>query len=109
MGIVILVLLARSRHHLKKIAENSLDEAISSVGKITRSPSWQHLKANIQKEVPQRTPQKLTVSYDIMHSTIDSLQRGFILDYDLKTWEVAYQTQFEWENVHGEGELKNSS
>lgn len=103
LTVVGIFLLASAKTRLKKVAEQSLARAINAAGKPPKNSSWQHLAASLHENTDQslpskRIPQNLTVPYDSTNPSLESLQKGFLLDYDLKTWEVVHHAQFEWEN-----------
>lgn len=41
---------------------------------------------------------KLKINYDPANLSVENLQVGYLLDYDYKTWRVASEQQFDWEN-----------
>ena len=65
------------------------------------------------KEVPnpvagnqKRAPRNIESNYDPSNITIENLKMGYILDYDIQTWEVTHEWQYDWENNTTEKEFK---
>jgi len=63
-----------------------------------------HEKIKVYKEAfrinnnqPQR-PRDLGITYDALNLTVENLRNGYILDYDLKSWEVIASVQIDWDN-----------
>jgi TM2 domain-containing membrane protein YozV len=50
-----------------------------------------------------------TSAYDPTNISIESIKTGFILDFDIKTWEVTSERQYDWDNGNTEKEFKLAS
>jgi hypothetical protein len=96
------VYLANSRKKLDKIAQKSLGKAIQIAGTLGASPMWQNYAAQINEPTNFGTKKRLArdikIPYDPSNPSIESLQKGFMVDYDLKTWDIVHQNQFDWDN-----------
>ncbi|MDW7690876.1 DUF4178 domain-containing protein [Flammeovirgaceae bacterium SG7u.111] len=65
------------------------------------------LAAQGQSEMKSKAkPRNIKPTYDPTDLTVGNLQTGFLLDYDLKTWEVVNENQFDWYNGQSESEYK---
>lgn len=43
-------------------------------------------------------PREQNVELNPINITLKNLEKGFVLNYDLKSWEVVYQAQYDWSN-----------
>ena len=43
-------------------------------------------------------PRDIRPTYDPVALTVENLQKGFMVDYDFKTWDVISEVQFDWLN-----------
>ncbi|GAB4339557.1 MAG: hypothetical protein OHK0038_18730 [Flammeovirgaceae bacterium] len=96
-----IIFLASSRKKLEKIAEKSLEKAIQIAGTLNASPMWQNYAHQISQPTVQgakRRAKDIKIPYDPSNPSIESLQKGFMVDYDLKTWDIVHQNQFDWDN-----------
>ncbi|WP_020530046.1 DUF4178 domain-containing protein [Flexithrix dorotheae] len=56
------------------------------------------IKKGPQKPILANEPRKLNISYDPSNLKVNNLKTGFMLDFDLKTWKVITEKQYDWEN-----------
>lgn len=52
--------------------------------------------SSIGKATAAELPRQVQKSMDPSYLTISDLEKGSVLNYDLKTWEVVYETQYDW-------------
>jgi hypothetical protein len=48
------------------------------------------------KAVVVETPRSVNQNYDPTNLTVENLKAGFLVDYELKTWEVVAEFQYDW-------------
>lgn len=48
------------------------------------------------KPTLEQIPRKKKIDYNPTNLTLQNLLKGFILNYDLKNWEVIYEGQYDW-------------
>ncbi|MEN7546640.1 DUF4178 domain-containing protein [Rapidithrix thailandica] len=49
-----------------------------------------------------REPKEMDFSYDPANLSVENLETGYLVDYDLKTWQVAQHEQYDWNETASE-------
>ena len=83
----------------RKVAETALKNVILRYGYNKK------IKEELVQNDPIRTVRARTlkeVGYNPSQLTVDNLKVGFIVDYNLKTWNVICENQYDWENGFSE-------
>jgi hypothetical protein len=58
------------------------------------------------KTMPDALPRKMARTNDPVRLSLNDVRKGFLLQYDLKTWEVAFETQYDWAGQASERQLQ---
>lgn len=107
--IIVLYWLQIRHKKIPRVAQNVL-ENIQKRYKIRASADLtppSERKSYESAEVPNRhRMRKLHENYDPSNLSVENLKEGYMVDYNLKTWQVSTRYQFDWEKGVSAREIK---
>ncbi|MCS7018775.1 MAG: DUF4178 domain-containing protein [Cytophagales bacterium] len=82
------------------------DEILRHILAIHGNQQVQKQTHPLNKSATHLQPRPLNIAFDPTHITIENLGVGYLLDYQLKTWQVVNQIQYDWTDGTSEREYK---
>jgi hypothetical protein len=100
--------------HNQRKAKRILKRILKKYGALPRQANFQHPFSKIEhleKALTDMRPQprQVSIEFDPVHLGVENLKTGYLLDYDLKTWIVTQENQYDFQDSLTEKEFRISA